>query len=355
MLSHFRLIYLIFLVFSLFAMSVIQPSPSKATNFFKWLLQHNKQEQQPPQIIEQKIHKQPKRIVLQKTTQKPKKENAKRILVIGDFVASAVADALKNLFTDNTDIIIINNTMPDSGLIRTDHTSWESNIPELIDKNKPDAIVIVIGANDNEPIITPHGIVSTIHPAWLNIYKQRIIEIAKSLRNSGKPWIWVGQPAFRNDNLTQKMKIFNELYKQETEVAGGYFLDIWNGFIDEQGQFSLSGYDVNGKTTKLRTNNGINFTFKGKQKLAFYLEKPLKNILNFYPSPHKNIHLTHTNTSQIMAQEPDNIMRQPPMSLNDIAQQNTRLLNKIEPSLIKKSWCPPNGYQRDRADNFSFP
>ncbi|KEC55687.1 SGNH/GDSL hydrolase family protein [Bartonella koehlerae] len=343
---HSRPILLIFLLFSLFVVSVTQPSPSKATNFFKWLLEHNKQEQ--------KIYK-PKKTIIQKNRHKLKKENAKRILVIGDFVASAVANALKNLFTNNDDIIIINNTIPDSGLVRTDHISWKSNLSELIDKNKPDVIIMVIGANDNQPIITSYGIFSTLKPEWLNIYKQRIIEIAESLHSSGKPWIWMGQPAFENDNLTQKMNIFNELYRKKTEVAGGYFLDIWSGFTDEKGQFSFSGYDVNGRVAKLRTNNGINFTFEGKKKLAFYLEKPLKNILNFDPSSHKNRYLTNTSNPQFIIQKPNNIGRKPPMSLDDIAQQNTSLFNKINQNFIKKLWSFLNGHQKDRADNFSFP
>lgn len=352
--SHFRPIYWIFLLFSLFTIAVIQPSPSKATNFFKWLLQHNKQQQQPPQIIEQKIYQPLKKAVLQKTTPKLKEENAKRILVIGDFVASAVADALKKLFTDNRYIIIINNTMPTSGLIQTDQTSWKNNISELINKNKPDAIVMVIGANDNQPIKTPHGIFSTIQPEWLNIYKQRITEIAESLHTSGKPWIWMGQPAFGNDNLTQKMKFFNELYKQATEVAGGHFVDIWSGFINEQGQFSFSGYDTNGKIIRLRTYDGINFTSEGKKKLAFYLETKLENILNIHTFSHENLLLINDNTPKF-TQDSQNIERQTPMSLDDMAQQNTSLLNKIDQSFIKKSWFLPNGHQKDRADNFSFP
>ncbi|WP_198039406.1 SGNH/GDSL hydrolase family protein [Bartonella refiksaydamii] len=352
--SHLRPIYWIFLLFFLFTVNVIQPSPSKATNFFKWLLQHNKQEQQPPQTIEQKIYKQLKKIVLQKPAQKRKEENAKRVLVIGDFVASAVADALKKLFTDNRYIIIINNTMPSSGLIQTNQTSWKNNISKLINKNKPDAIIMVIGANDNQPIKTPHGIFSTIQPEWLDIYKQRITEIAESLHTSGKPWIWMGQPAFGNDNLTQKMKFFNELYKQATEIAGGYFVDVWRGFVNEQGQFSFLGYDTNGKIIKLRTRDGINFTSEGKRILASYLEKKLENILNFQTFSRENLLLINSNTPKF-TQESQNIERQSPMTLDGMTQQNTGLLDKIDQSFIKKSWFLPNGHQKDRADNFSFP
>ncbi|GAA5098804.1 hypothetical protein GCM10023260_09670 [Bartonella acomydis] len=318
--------------------------------------QHNKQEQpqQQPQIIQQKRYKPQKKIVTQKAVQKLKKENAKRILIVGDFVASTVADALKTLFIDNTDIIVTNDTIPDSGLVRTDLVSWQNIISQHIYKNKPDVLIMMIGANDNQSITTPYGILSTVQPEWLNIYRQRIIEIVENLYNSGKPWIWMGQPAFENDHLTQKMKIFNALYKQETEKAGGYFIDIWSGFTDEQGQFSFSGYDINGQFMRLRTHDGINFTIAGKRKLASYLEKKLENILNLHTFSQENLILLNGNTP-LLPQQPNNIVRQAPMSLDDIAQQNTRLLDKIEPNFIKKLWSPTNGHQKDRADNFSFP
>ncbi|EJF75484.1 DUF459 domain-containing protein [Bartonella alsatica] len=354
--SYFRSIHLIFLFFSLFAVSVIQPSSSKATNFFKWLLERNKQEQpqQQPRTMEPKVYQPKKKAIIQKTVQKLKDTNAKRILVIGDFVASTAANELSKLFIDDNDIIIINNAVPSSGLVRTDHISWKNSIPELIDKNKPDVIVMIIGANDNQPITNSHGVFSPLQPEWMNIYKQRIIEITESLHNSGKPWIWMGQPAFENNSLTQKIQTFNELYKNATEAAGGYFINIWDGFISAQGQFSFSGYNVNGKITRLRTNDGINFTFEGKQKLVSYLRKPLEAILKLPVFSHENIPLTNTNTLQSV-QGLHNIERQPPISLDEMTQQNTYLLNKIDQSLMKKSWSPPNGHQKERADNFSFP
>ncbi|UTO28556.1 SGNH/GDSL hydrolase family protein [Bartonella harrusi] len=349
---YLRQIYLICLFFSLFFVSVIQPSPSQATNFFKWLLEHNKQEkpQQHPQIIEQKRYKPQKRIIIQKR----KEENAKRILVIGDFVASAVAKALKKLFMDKDDLIVVNHTISNSGLVRTDQTTWKNNISKFIENDRPDAIIVVIGANDNQSITTSHGIFSTMQAEWFSLYKQRVFEIAEVLHTSGKPWIWMGQPAFGDENLTQKMKILNELYKQETERAGGYFIDVWDGFIDEKGQFSFSGYDINGKVVRLRTHDGIGFTFEGKRKLASYIEKKLENILNFHTLAHKNSLLININTSNI-PQEIQNIEHQAPISLHDMAQQNTGLLNKIDQNFIKKSWLPANGHQKDRADNFSFP
>ncbi len=315
----------------------MQKKTSEAHSFFELLFKHRELEQK-------KIYAPQIRATIQEKDVKEK--NATRILVIGDFMAYAAADALKGLYIDNTGVIIINGTVPDSGLVRTDYYSWKRNISKLIDKNKPEAIIIMVGANDNQPITMPHGLLSTEQPEWLNVYERRVTEITKGLRDSGKPWIWVGQPAFENNDLTRKMLIFNELYKNKTEAAGGHFVSVWGGFVDTQGQFSFSGYDVNGIAVKLRTNNGINFTSEGKKKLASYLEKQLKIVFN---SPHVSTHLIQS------TRELENIKHQPPMSLDEIAQKNTRLLDREDLDFVNKSWPLLNGHHKDRADDFSLP
>ncbi|MCZ2203946.1 SGNH/GDSL hydrolase family protein [Bartonella sp. A05] len=351
--NRFHLMYLICLLFSTLAFIVIPPPPSQAQNFFEFLF-NKKQEkpQQQPQIIDHTIYQPQKKTVAQKTLQK--KENVKRVLIIGDFVASIVAVELKKRVTDKTDIDIINNAVPASGLVRTDYYSWKNDLPKIIDQNEPDAIVIMIGANDNQPIATSNGLLSPVQPEWISIYKQRIIEIVKILHHTRKPWIWMGQPALKNQSLTQQMQIFNKLYKQETEAAGGYFVDIWDGFISAQGQFSLSGYNLNKETVRLRTDDGINFTPQGKQKLVFYLSTPLDTILNASIFSYENIRPTNVRTQNI-SQKPYNIERQPPMKLADMAKHDTHLLYKIDQSLIQKPWLRKNGHQINRADNFSYP
>ncbi len=88
--SCLYLIYFIFLLFCSYPyFTILQHIPSKAENFFKLSLKPQKQKQQPSQIIEQK------------TIQELKEKNAKYILVIGDFVASSIANALNELFRDN--------------------------------------------------------------------------------------------------------------------------------------------------------------------------------------------------------------------------------------------------------------
>ncbi|MCZ2328407.1 SGNH/GDSL hydrolase family protein [Bartonella sp. F02] len=305
-------------------------------------------------MTEKNIYKPQLKTATQQTIQKPKKDNAKRILVVGDFVASAVASELKKLSADNVNLIIIDNTVPASGLVRTDYYSWNDNIVHLIQKNNPDVIIIIIGANDNQPLTTSDEILNPSQPEWINIYKQRVIKMTENLDNSGKPWIWVGQPVFKSQNLTQKMKILNELYENVTKAARGRFVDIWRGFTDQQGQFSFSDDSANGKTIQLRTSDGTNFTSQGKRKLILYLEKPLETILNFDIFSHNNTSFTTLNISKSI-QKQYSTKRQSPISLDEMAKQNTHLLYTIDQSLIPQPRNYKNNAPMNRADNFSLP
>lgn len=71
------------------------------------------------------------------------------------------------------------------------------------------------------------------------------------------------------------MLAFNEMYRATATTAGAEFIDIWDGFIDENGAFVSSGPDINGQPARLRANDGINFTAAGRRKLAFYAESRL--------------------------------------------------------------------------------
>ena len=86
-------------------------------------------------------------------------------------------------------------------------------------------------------------------------------------------------PAFRVPKMTSDMLAFNDIYHQAAENHGGEFVDVWDGFVDENGAFVTSGPDINGQPVRLRSDDGINVTKAGKRKLAFYTEKPLAKIL----------------------------------------------------------------------------
>jgi hypothetical protein len=59
-------------------------------------------------------------------------------------------------------------------------------------------------------------------------------------------------------------------------AGGADFLDIYDKFVDDDGSYSSSGPDLNGKIVKMRKDDGIHFTSAGADKLAFYVSQSIK-------------------------------------------------------------------------------
>ncbi|UGX86347.1 SGNH/GDSL hydrolase family protein [Phyllobacterium meliloti] len=208
--------------------------------------------------------------------------DAKTILVVGDFMASGLAEGLDAAFMDSPGVRVVDKSDGSSGFVRGDHRDWPATIGSLIDAEKPAVVVVMIGANDRQQFLNGPALQSE---EWAKQYQARIKAFLEAVKKSGHPIVWVGQPSFKFKNMTNDLLAFNELYRSATEKAEGKFVDVWEGFVDQSGSFTLSGFDVSGQTARLRNNDGVGLTTAGKRKLAFYAEKPLRQMLGNATSP----------------------------------------------------------------------
>src|SRR5665213_2356486 len=206
----------------------------------------------------------------------PKDKDAKKILVIGDFVADGIAWGLDQTFAEEPKLAIIDDTNANSGLTRADYYDWNAQLPKLLNQEKPDIIVMALGANDRQELRNGNERFATHSDAWEQAYVQRIKAIASTLKVYGRPFFWVSAPPMRTAAAARDMAYLNEFYKPAVAEAGGYFVDVWDGFTSDEGNYISSGADVNGQLRALRTSDGINFTRAGRLKLAFYVEREIR-------------------------------------------------------------------------------
>ena len=208
-----------------------------------------------------------------------KNENASKILVVGDFLAGGMGRELEKLYAANANVIVINKTDPSSGIVRDDVVNWPERIPELIEEFKPIAIVTLVGMNDRQKIWKFPGQPEKLSPEWLAEYNKRAQKIA-SVGIPGKiPLVWVGLPPVRSNKMNADYLVFNEIYRtQVAAVGGGEYVDIWDGFTNEEGKFVSAGPDINGQIVRLRGSKGINMTRAGRAKLAFFADKALQKM-----------------------------------------------------------------------------
>jgi uncharacterized protein len=211
-----------------------------------------------------------------------KMADAKVVLVVGDFMAGSLAEGLDAAFVDSPGVRVVDKADGSSGFVRNDHRDWPASIGGMIEAEKPAIVVIMIGANDRQQFSDGQALLSD---EWAKEYQTRMNAFLEAVKKTGRPVVWVGQPAFKSKSITDDVLAFNELYRNAAEKADGKFVDVWDGFVDQSGNFTLSGFDMSGQTARLRNNDGIGLTPAGKRKLAFYVEKPLRQMLGNATSP----------------------------------------------------------------------
>lgn len=205
-----------------------------------------------------------------------KDPNARKILVVGDFVGDGIAWGLDQALAKEPRIAVIESTKGSSGLIRTDVYDWNKELLGILNAETPDVVVVALGVNDREELRVGEAREAVRSEPWKAAYEQRIDAMADTLKVYGRPFFWVSAPPLRGDEATSDIAYFNGLIEARVVKAGGYFVDVWNGFTNASGQYITTGPDIEGQVKALRTSDGVNFTSVGKQKLAYYVERDIR-------------------------------------------------------------------------------
>jgi uncharacterized protein len=286
----------------------------------------------------------------------PKAETARTVMVVGDFMASGLAEGLVSAYSQNPAINIIGRANGSSGIVRSDFHDWPTELKTLIDQEKPAAIVIMLGANDRQQMKIGDVREPPMSDNWLKEYQSRADALAAAVKERHLPFVWVGLPAFKSAKVSSDLLTLNDIYRKSAESAGGSFVDIWDGFVDENGAFVMNGPDMNGQQVRLRGADGVTLSTPGKRKVAFYVEKPLNKLLGAETAPAPGL-------ESVGPVAPTNIYvdRTQPMAIDDpeldggqvllgeqtAAKKETRT---IAEKLVVEGVAPPAA--RGRADDF---
>lgn len=294
-----------------------------------------------------------------------KLENARTVLVVGDFLAGGLADGLEQAFSASPGVRIEERASGSSGFVRSDFYNWAVEVGPIIDEEKPSVVVVMLGSNDRQSMYIVDRNEPVLSEAWLKEYEKRVIGLANAIRKKQVPLVWVGMPSFKSRKTTTNMLAFNDVYRSVTERSRGRFVDIWDGFVNEEGNFSRSGPDINGQTVRLRSKDGINMTVAGRRKMAFYAEKSLRKLLGAAAAP--DIGVLGPQSLQAVSLNPDEQGNLPgrtiPIALTDPALDGgTELLGGQDEQLQRTVRLPgeklaiegiASESKPGRADNFS--
>ena len=212
---------------------------------------------------------------------KPKIEPTTFIAIFGDRLGEQVAAGLEDAYDDKPEVEIVDETQGEGGLVRTDVHDWPKLIQEHLEKNpKTTAIMVMLGANDRQAIREGETAHDPLSERWRELYRQRVDAVVRAVSEKAVPFVWVGAPPVKNEKASADLLAINEILRERVQRAGGVFVDIWPGFVNEENRYAVTGPDVAGQTAKLRLNDGVHFTTAGARKAAHFVETELKRILD---------------------------------------------------------------------------
>lgn len=215
----------------------------------------------------------------------PKVDVVHHVLVIGDTLASQIADGLEDSLGDRADVAVANKAKADSGLVRSDFYDWPKVAGELLGADAKIMVgVVVLGPNDRQAIREGEVTHEPLSERWLQLYKARIDAVAAAFSAKRVPLIWMGAPPMQNGRLSTDLTTLNDLFRKGAEAAGGQFVDLWGAYVDAENRYTAMGPDVNGQVARLRLGDGVHFTKAGARKAAHFADVIIRRILDRTPT-----------------------------------------------------------------------
>ena len=343
----------------------------------------------------------------------PRKQDAHattRVMVMGDAMADWLAYGLEEVLLETPDIRVIRKVRSFSGLLpgeSRDADDWPLVVREALATETPDFVVVMIGLADRRSIrerqirnaaqqrvpqesrpppqpgqnsvpgeqapVAPHDDKTVSETTsyefrsekWEEFYGKRIDETIAALKSKGVPVAWVGLPAIRGTKATAEVAYLDGLYRRHAEKAGIIYVDLWDGFVDESGNFATDGPDVEGQTRRLRTSDGVYFTKAGARKLGHYVERELARLTLARATPEALVPAEppQTQAPEAPSKVPARPLAGPVVQLTATQSDSDKLLGDA-PSNVPSSSAlaarvlvkgEPITAPRGRADDFIWP
>lgn len=202
-----------------------------------------------------------------------------RLKVFGDAMAEGVFGALTEAFRSDSRVRLPNSYDRVNGFIRMRPEDF-ARFEESIKKEPLHIAVIMLGTSDRVALRAPDGRrVNVGSDEWKEEYGRRVDRITRALKRRGAAVYWVGLPIVSRSDMNEDVRMLNSVFRERALLNGIKFIDIYEAFADELGQYTQYGPDLTGKQRLLRSGDGIYFTTVGYRKVAYFVEREIKRDL----------------------------------------------------------------------------
>jgi uncharacterized protein len=161
-----------------------------------------------------------------------------------------------------------------SGLERPDVFNWFERAREVMKKDRPRAVVVMFGGNDDHGFMTglPEGaeLDGFGGVRWTAEYRRRVAGIMDTVTRAGGFLVWIGLPITRDPGQTARFDTINAIVQAEAAKRPGRvsYLDTYFYFAGENGGYAQYVRDSSGALVKMRADDGVHFERAAGDRIA---------------------------------------------------------------------------------------
>ncbi|WP_349358291.1 DUF459 domain-containing protein [Stappia sp.] len=214
----------------------------------------------------------------------PKDADARIVLVVGDGLADELAEGLEAAYAEVPSVRVDRLLFRDEGLATEFGPEIGDRMRAAVQGRRVGVVVMLLGKNDiRELAVRSLGLAGEPAEfgteAWTAGYAGRVDRVLSAARAQRTPVIWVGLPPPKGQTRRANFNLVTSLIKARVEAANAIYVDVWDVFLSEEGGYTSFGPDVEGRRRRLRSGDGIGFTWPGKRKLAFFADRAIARVL----------------------------------------------------------------------------
>ncbi len=205
------------------------------------------------------------------------------VLVCGDSMVKALSRSLTREFAAVPSVSLSHLVSIGTGLARPDVFDWPAKVREAA-QSKPEAVVLMLGANDGQNLRTATGAV--VHEGaadWSAEYAARVADVLRQLKAAGvRHILWIGLPDMREHKLQADCQRINAILRSECgKVDGAQFFDITPLFSPKPGVYSAYVVRPGGRPVLVRSSDGGHLNPDGADILARAVRERLATLMSF--------------------------------------------------------------------------
>lgn len=210
-----------------------------------------------------------------------------KILLIGDSLGNNLAYGMIGQLSKEPTLTFVRKAKASTGLSNAWFYNWHNNLATFLKAEKPNLVVVFLGANDRQNYVVNNQVQNFGTEAWKKTYRSNVTKIATASTKAGAYVLWVGMPIMKPYNYAKGITTIDEQFAMAVPlVPGATYLGTRAFTADAKGAYR-EGAIVNGKYAQLRGKDGIHFTTMGQEVMATHV---INNIVRTF---HVNIRVNN--------------------------------------------------------------